>query len=135
MNPHTFLHMKPLSRNPGSAPGYEPTIEKSLNSSCIISENVLLDIHFSKQVKSKEQPDYAGRFKFVIEMYDTSGAEDFNLALELVYRNLASPTDDSSLTVSINCKCSIVLNTFLFLFSNQSCNSQNACQNSKQGRP
>ena len=64
------------------------------------------------QVKSKEQPDYAGRFKFVIEMYDTSGAEDFNLAQELVYRNLASPADDSSLTVSINCKCSIILNIF-----------------------
>ena len=111
--------MNLLPRNPSSAPGFEPNIEESLNLSCIIDENVLLDIHFSKQVKSKEQPDYAGRFKFVIEMYDTSGAEDFNLAQELVYRNLASPTDDSSLTVSIYSKFSKTFNPFLFLFSNK----------------
>ena len=71
------------------------------------------------QVKSKELPDYAGRFKFVIEMYDTSGVKDFNLAQELVYRNLASPEDDSSLTVSIYSKCSKIFNSFLFLFSNK----------------
>ena len=70
-------------------------------------------------MKSKEQPDYAGRFKFVIEMYDTSGSEDFNLAQELVYRNLASPADGSSLTVSIYSKCFEKCNTFVFLFSNK----------------
>ena len=45
-------------------------------------------------------PYYAGRFRFVIDMYDTSGAEDFNLAQELVYRNLGAPMENSAVLVS-----------------------------------
>ena len=51
-------------------------------------------------MKSKATPDYAGRCRFVVELYDITGAQDFSLAQELISQGLGAPGDDSGLIVS-----------------------------------
>ena len=51
-------------------------------------------------MKSKAIPSYAGRCRFVVELYDITGAQDFSLAQELISQGLGAPGEDSDLIVS-----------------------------------
>ncbi|KAK3094560.1 hypothetical protein FSP39_003420 [Pinctada imbricata] len=49
------------------------------------------------KVVSKSPAMFAGRFKYAVELYDTTTADDVNLAQELVWSGLAAPKEGSNL--------------------------------------